>query len=291
MAMIQCPNCGGDISDKATKCVHCGYELVEKEKIYCKECGEELEEGTTVCPKCGCPVEEPLLPISAPQPVEVARIKVPKISKKKIIIATLIALFVIVIGVSSHEAQVQKQAQEAQRQAEEAQQMAQEYGENLTMVRAQMFLGSIEAENCINQITSVWHNSIFKDADPVTDKYTRPNGTYLEDFNDALNNLFADENFKKNISDLKQNQADVQELMGKLRNTPDQYKDTYDSIKTFYDAFMEFSNLAINPSGNYRTYSDRTSEADQKVMSAYQSTNAYFTDNSSNNESGKGNNT
>lgn len=27
MALIQCPECGRDVSDKAEKCIHCGYTL------------------------------------------------------------------------------------------------------------------------------------------------------------------------------------------------------------------------------------------------------------------------
>ena len=53
MALIQCPNCGESISDKAIKCVHCGYDLVHCEKHYCVECGEELDPEASVCPKCG----------------------------------------------------------------------------------------------------------------------------------------------------------------------------------------------------------------------------------------------
>ncbi len=33
MAMIKCPNCNEDISDKSVKCVHCGKQLVEEPKI------------------------------------------------------------------------------------------------------------------------------------------------------------------------------------------------------------------------------------------------------------------
>jgi len=57
MAMIKCPKCDKEISDKAKKCVHCGEILVEEEKIICEECGYELKKNAKVCPKCGCPVE------------------------------------------------------------------------------------------------------------------------------------------------------------------------------------------------------------------------------------------
>lgn len=60
MAMIVCPHCGEQVSEKAKKCVHCGAILIPEEKKHCTECGGELEEGMTECPNCGCPVEDTL---------------------------------------------------------------------------------------------------------------------------------------------------------------------------------------------------------------------------------------
>ena len=58
MAMIVCPHCGEQVSEKAKKCVHCGEILILEEKKHCTECGVELEEGMTECPNCGCPVDD-----------------------------------------------------------------------------------------------------------------------------------------------------------------------------------------------------------------------------------------
>ncbi|MCI8631822.1 MAG: zinc-ribbon domain-containing protein [Firmicutes bacterium] len=33
MAMIQCKNCGKDISDKAYACPHCGHSAIEEKSI------------------------------------------------------------------------------------------------------------------------------------------------------------------------------------------------------------------------------------------------------------------
>lgn len=59
MALIKCPECGKEISDKAFKCPQCGKQLNEKEnfKKYCSECENELNDEDIVCPKCGCPVD------------------------------------------------------------------------------------------------------------------------------------------------------------------------------------------------------------------------------------------
>ena len=47
MALIKCPNCGNQMSDKALCCPACGYEnQVQEKKIqnFCIECGNKLSD-------------------------------------------------------------------------------------------------------------------------------------------------------------------------------------------------------------------------------------------------------
>ena len=88
MALVKCSKCGGEISDKAKICVHCGTEvggptpqppqdaaeeLAEaspeepEPKKTCAECGAELEPDANVCASCGCPVESE---VGAAQPAK-----------------------------------------------------------------------------------------------------------------------------------------------------------------------------------------------------------------------------
>ncbi|MBQ2953764.1 MAG: zinc ribbon domain-containing protein [Clostridia bacterium] len=60
MALITCPECGQQISDRAKVCPHCGFDLNAPK---CADCGAYLPEGAAACPSCGCPVEA-----AAPQP-------------------------------------------------------------------------------------------------------------------------------------------------------------------------------------------------------------------------------
>lgn len=59
MALIECPECGGKVSDKATICIHCGYPLHEnscegKNEIkYCPYCGEVNNIENIFCCNCG----------------------------------------------------------------------------------------------------------------------------------------------------------------------------------------------------------------------------------------------
>ena len=108
MAMITCPNCGEQVSDKAKKCVHCGMVLIQEEKKRCAECGAELEEGATECPNCGCPVEEMNASDKQekPQKVEVTGVKVTK--RVKVIVGILVALLLVggatfeIVNISLH---------------------------------------------------------------------------------------------------------------------------------------------------------------------------------------------
>lgn len=54
MAMISCPECGKQISDKAVSCPNCGYSVKEAKK--CEECGAVLPQGAKSCPQCGLPI-------------------------------------------------------------------------------------------------------------------------------------------------------------------------------------------------------------------------------------------
>ena len=57
MSLIQCPNCGQSISDKAVVCPHCNYRNanISTDKVTCQECGEDYDNTQSFCPSCGCP--------------------------------------------------------------------------------------------------------------------------------------------------------------------------------------------------------------------------------------------
>ena len=100
MAMIPCPDCGQEISDKAKKCIHCGKVLIEevKPQKFCAECGKEIPIDAEECPFCGCPVEP-----EKPENPAVAEIsKTVKKNKKPIIIAAaIVAVILVVVMITS----------------------------------------------------------------------------------------------------------------------------------------------------------------------------------------------
>ena len=48
MALIRCPECGKEVSDTISQCIHCGYVLTQKEKQSPKQTPELVEEKTGI---------------------------------------------------------------------------------------------------------------------------------------------------------------------------------------------------------------------------------------------------
>lgn len=280
MALITCPNCGKQISDKAAACPQCGEAVVlapavpeEPKPIICEECGTELQPDAEVCPNCGCPVntaEEP--GEEAPQKVEVTAVNLPQMNKntKKYIIIAAIAVIAIIaaifIGKGIHNSNLEKQA--AERSAQ--------YIADIETASFSMLMGAIDAEDAGNLIKKVWYNSIYEERDSETDKYTRPNGYFLDDFNDALTYLFLDEDFIELCDGIEANQELVSGMMKELKNPPEEHEDAYDAIRELYDAYTDLTNLAINPSGNLSSFSENFNEADSEVANCYDAMKMYI---------------
>ncbi len=52
MAIINCPECGGQISSTAKQCVHCGCKIT-----VCNECGKVILGESSTCPNCGFQID------------------------------------------------------------------------------------------------------------------------------------------------------------------------------------------------------------------------------------------
>ncbi len=271
MAMIMCPNCGEQISDQAKKCVHCGALLVSEEPVICSECGTEVDEGAEICPNCGCPLDQKQKSDiqEKPQKVEVTGVKVTKRVKTAItiVIVALIVVAVSTLGVNQYQ---KKKEAEAYAQRVEA------YGSNLEMATYSMLLGASDAESCGNLIKQVWYNAIYGKRDEATDKYTVSKGLIVSDFNIALGNLFSDTDFQKKINSVEENQKSVNSLMKELKDPPEEYEDAYESISELYDAYISLTNLAVDPSGSFQSFSDSFNAADTETLNCYKAMKLYL---------------
>ena len=185
-------------------------------------------------------------------------------------IAVIVAAIITAIGVQTHKNNVAAKA------AAEAQKQSEEYGTNLNMAAYSMLSGASDAETCGNLIKQVWYNAIYEKSDSKTDKYTKPTGYYVFDFNDALQNLFSDSSFSGQIADINDNKDTVNSLMKKLKNPPEEYKDAYESLSKLYDAYISLTNLATDPAGSLQTYSQNFNDADSETLNCYNALRMYL---------------
>lgn len=142
----------------------------------CPKCGETISEKATVCPCCNSAVKQ--------------KQKKHKGVFKSIIVFTLIVVSVLGIGISQKAKELK-------------------YYSNMETVSFTMLDGATKAEDAGNLIKSVWYNAIFEERNSETDKYTMKSGKFVDDFNDALSELFADESFSNSISEIVTNQSEV----------------------------------------------------------------------------------
>ena len=271
MAMMECPNCGEKVSDKAKKCVHCGAVLIPEVKKYCQECGTELETESEICPNCGCPVEDKEKTENVPQQVEVTGVKIAGKSKKIIAIGAVVLLAAMLIVAAVLQGQKKKEAEEAAKRIEE-------YSVNLELATYTMLSGASEAETCGNLIKKVWYNAIYEERDDSTDKYTRPKGYFVSDFNEALQNLYLDTSFSSRVSGINDNQETVNSLMKQLKNPPEDYEDAFETVSELYDAYTSLTNMVIDPSGSLQTFSENFNNADSEMVNCLNSMKLYLGD-------------
>lgn len=258
MALIKCPNCQKEISDKAFSCPSCGFSLQkeepQKQKLICTECATEISEGVSVCPNCGCPIK---IEEEQTQKVELTKVKLGKPSKKKKSIITICVIVVIAIIIGAFAiSTISKQS----------------YSDNLKKASSLMLTGAASAEDAGGLIHDVWYNTIYEERDSSTDKYTKD---AYGDFNDSLSVLFADSTFSSQISGIKSNQDSVAAIMKELANPPREYQEAYTAIMNYYDAYLELTNLAINPTGSLTSFTSDFNTADSAVSKCYNTMQMY----------------
>ncbi|WP_024857284.1 zinc ribbon domain-containing protein [Ruminococcus albus] len=279
MALIKCPNCFNDVSNKATKCPRCGFamqSISESDTILCEECNLAIPNGSEICPHCGCPAPN----TNKPQKVEVVSVNVSKSHKKTIIIAVITAIIIcggVLTANIIHDKQEQIKVEQQEKEEKEKIAQAEEtYQSDLESAVFLMLSGAADAESAGGLIHDVWSDTIYEERNTDTLKYTMKNGKFNDDFNDSLSSLFSDTSFKNKISNIESNQDSVKELMKKLTNPPDKYADAYDALKNYYDSYLELTELVTNPKGSLTSYTSSFNEADSSVLKYYQAMDMYL---------------
>jgi hypothetical protein len=132
-----------------------------------------------------------------------------------------------------------------------------------------MLAGGSDAEDQVNLTASVWRNAIYQDSDPATNKYVKPQGIYVSDFNIALKNLYADPTIITKISNIKDNQTTVRDLMKGFQNPPKGLEACYITVTDLYTAYSSLTDMAVNPSGSLTSFTADKSTKVNAFMDAY----------------------
>lgn len=117
---------------------------------------------------------------------------------------------------------------------------------------------------------SVWRNSIYQQQDESTDPYTMEDGVFLEDFNDALGNLYNDSVFATRLASVQTNQGSAAGSMSGLKDAPEGYEDVYQALKEQYDTYIKLTNLALNNVGyTYEEFNRELGELVRELNTCY----------------------
>lgn len=78
MAVMECPDCGGKVSDLAEHCPHCGRPVYVEDAqalfFECPDCDREVSDNARFCPNCGCEFDDDE-PVQPAQPTVIVKPK------------------------------------------------------------------------------------------------------------------------------------------------------------------------------------------------------------------------
>lgn len=281
MALIPCKYCGKEISDKANNCPYCGKDLSSEEVIVCVECGSEIPADSQTCPVCGYPVN---YSFSNETETETGNNKTDlsspaKIKKRKNIFSIVIVLLLLIGGIIGglqiYKAHIAKEEAE---KAAEAERLKVAYYQEVSRAVDNMVQGSESAAEAAETIYDVWYNSLYEIEDEKTDKYTRGiNGEFFPDFNTALQRLYNDYSFAKDVHDISTNQENVASIINSLSSPPENCVEAYNAVKDLYSAYIDLTALVTNPNGHtLATYSSTLQDAETAFIKYYRMMDPYI---------------
>ena len=226
--------------------------------INCPECKKEISDKVKACPFCGFPFESTEDSKKEVQQVEISSVNLKPIEagkRKKIIIGISIAVVVIGMGLLvTYFLGVKKYNS---------------YIDYVNSAMESMLDGGSDAESLLNLTANVWRNTIYEKSDPSTDKYTKGNYGFHDDFNLSLAVLFDASSTKATISSMKANQSVVESIMKNVQEPPKGLENCYETLTELYATYKGITGLAINPSGSLTTFSENKSGKIDKFLELY----------------------
>ena len=168
-----------------------------------------------------------------------------------------------------------KAEQAAEEERKKAEKLAEEYQASYNEMVFTILDNSAEAENAGNLTISVWHNVIWKTDDELTDRFTKKNGVFYSDFNDALAFLFNDEEYTEVVSTIYAKQMEIKNKMKKMLDPPTGFENAFKALESLYNDYIAFTDIVIDCKGSLESYSADFSNADQELLKQYRAAELY----------------
>lgn len=199
-----------------------------------------------------------------------------------ILLILVILLSIICIALSARNVTLSRQADDYKnayetliKEQNEAKRSGAQYQVKYNQLVSDILDNSVKIEKQGNLIVQVWNNAIFKKDDATTDVYTKVNGQFVSDFNDALNNLFNDKEFVDNVSEIKEKNTQIRMDMKDMTNPPEGYEEAYQALKEYYEYYIDFYDTVINCEGSLESFSNKFNETDSESAKKFNSVELY----------------
>lgn len=145
-----------------------------------------------------------------------------------------------------------------------------QYAERLQTLVLAISDSSTMTHNAAVEVENVWRNAIWETRDEATGPFTMENGSFVDDFNIALDNLYSDPAFSETISAIANDRETIALGIGYMNDPPRGYESAYDALNAYYNVYVQLTGLVLNNGGyTYNTFSDDLGTLDRDSSAAY----------------------
>lgn len=128
----------------------------------------------------------------------------------------------------------------------------------------------ILADDLLDDITSIWYNSIYEKDSYSTDEYTKnAQGEFYDDFNMALMIYFMSDDYEWAEEKIKENRELADKYYLKLKNVPENLKDYAQKVSAVQSTYNTMVEFALNPDGSYTSVSEGMNVKRESFDTAY----------------------
>lgn len=218
--------------------------------INCPKCNESISSKAKVCPYCDSKL---------------------KSGRKKIFIIIGIVIVILIVAAIILKVQYDKKKEKEAREKYVA-----EYNMCVDKFNSiwRMADNTLDKSDYLAQLTNnVWYGAIFNKATTENIKYIYKDQV-VQTYQQALQNLYADQSIKNDINSIKQIQSDIAQLYKDTENAPEELKEVRSAANDFMTAYNDRMNFSTEVSGALAayatTYASKKSAYDSK-LSTYKS--------------------